>query len=58
MKEKLRFLGFGCPCRDDRCSGCGGGWRGKELGNHSELCRADPQDDQEAWSSREVESLL
>ena len=48
MKEKLRFLGFGCPCRDDRCSGCGGGWRGKELGNDSELCRADPQDDQEA----------
>jgi len=58
MQEKLRFLGFGCPCGDDRRSDRRAGWRGAKPGNDSQPRRVTTQADQEAWPGRDDEGLL
>jgi hypothetical protein len=58
MKEKLRFLGLDVHAETIAVAVAETDGEVRSLGTISEPCRVDPQDDQEAWSSREVESLL
>jgi hypothetical protein len=58
MKEKLRFLGLDVHAETIAVAIAEPDGEVRKPGNDSEPCRVDSQDDQEAWSGREVESLL
>ena len=56
MKEKLRFLGLDVHAETIAVAVAEPEGEVRSLGTIPR--RVDPQDDQEAWSSREAESLL
>ena len=58
MKEKLRFLGLDVHAETIAVAIAEPDGEVRSLGNDSEPRRIDPQVDQEAWSGREVASLL